>query len=112
MAIKDKIKMKKNCFFSFWFRLDLPIICKIIALAKNFFPWDLFCMCMTERNKKNRKKGKVPFEPEEGIPFVDVHCHIPWKKRRKGFIEPEVIYQKFKESYGKFMITSAIDWKS
>ncbi len=59
-----------------------------------------------------KKKGMVPLEPEDGLPLIDVHCHVPWTSKKKGRIDNEIQYRQFIENNGKIMITSTIDWES
>lgn len=57
-----------------------------------------------------KKKISVP-EPEEGLKFIDVHCHLPFPRPKKKDVLPsnEEQYQNFIKSGGLFMITSTID---
>lgn len=44
--------------------------------------------------------------------YVDTHCHVPWTGGRSRTSSPEKQLEAFKQSRGKFFITSAIDLES
>jgi len=56
------------------------------------------------------KKIEVP-EPEEGLKFIDVHCHLPFPRPRKNDKLPsdEEQYKDYFKLGGLFLITSSID---
>jgi TatD DNase family protein len=48
-------------------------------------------------------------EPQKGLRFIDVHCHVPYPHENKSVPEPETQLKNFKEAGGIAMITSSID---
>jgi TatD DNase family protein len=56
------------------------------------------------------KKINIP-EPEEGLNFIDVHCHLPFPRQKKNVRIPsdEEQFIDFFKSGGKYLITSSID---
>ncbi|MFX1409298.1 MAG: TatD family hydrolase [Promethearchaeota archaeon] len=56
------------------------------------------------------KKNLVP-EPEEGLNFIDVHCHLPFTRPKKNDKLPsdEEQYYNYFNDGGVFLITSSID---
>ena len=59
-----------------------------------------------------RKNEIIPIKPEDGIPLVDCHCHIPDENPRKGIPESyEEQYNTFFNKHnGQFIITAAGIW--
>ncbi len=58
----------------------------------------------------SKKRIIIP-EPEEGLKFIDVHCHLPFPRPKKNDKLPsdeEQYYNYFKDG-GVFLITSSID---
>jgi len=56
------------------------------------------------------KRINIP-EPEEGLNFIDVHCHLPFPRPKKNDRLPsdEEQFRDFFKSGGKYLITSSID---
>jgi TatD DNase family protein len=56
---------------------------------------------------------KLPPEPEGGLGFIDVHCHLPWLGRRNPSL-PSYSEQKdrFFAEGGRYLITSSTDLTS
>ena len=56
------------------------------------------------------KKNLVP-EPEDGLKFIDVHCHLPFPRPKKDDRLPsdEVQLNNYLNSGGLYLITSTID---
>ncbi|TXT64874.1 MAG: putative deoxyribonuclease YcfH [Promethearchaeota archaeon] len=63
-----------------------------------------------EKTMSNKSIAKIP-EPEQGLGFIDVHCHLPFPRPKKNDRLPsdEEQYRVFFEKGGKFLITSTID---
>ncbi|MHA2001406.1 MAG: TatD family hydrolase [Promethearchaeota archaeon] len=60
-----------------------------------------------------KKKKYVPIEPDQKLPLIDCHCHIPWEPVPKEMTESyEEQYQNFLQAGGKKIIISSIDWES
>ena len=55
------------------------------------------------------KKIKIP-EPENGLKFIDVHCHLPFPRPKNDQLpsDKEQYFNFFKMG-GLFLITSTID---
>jgi TatD DNase family protein len=53
-------------------------------------------------------------EPEEGIKFIDVHCHLPFPRSKKNDKLPsdETQYHEYFNLGGLYLITSSIDIKT
>jgi len=58
------------------------------------------------------KKFKLP-EPEDGLEFIDVHCHLPFPRPRNDRLPSnrEQILNYFNLG-GKYLITSTIDMQT
>ncbi|MFX0177261.1 MAG: TatD family hydrolase [Candidatus Hodarchaeota archaeon] len=56
------------------------------------------------------KKINIP-EPEDGLKFIDVHCHLPFPRSKKNDRLPsdEVQYHEYFDIGGLYLITSSID---
>lgn len=51
--------------------------------------------------------------PEDAIPLVDCHCHVPYSKSPKNMIKSyEAQYDEFLTNHGQFLITSSIDMET
>lgn len=50
-------------------------------------------------------------EPEEGLKFIDTHCHLPFPRPQKNDKLPpdELQYKQYLENGGVYLITSSID---
>ena len=48
-------------------------------------------------------------QPQQGLRFIDVHCHVPYPHDNKSVPAPEKQLKNFIESGGIAMITSSID---
>ncbi|MHA1497962.1 MAG: TatD family hydrolase [Promethearchaeota archaeon] len=59
------------------------------------------------------KKNLVP-EPEDGLKFIDVHCHLPFPRPKKDDRLPpdEVQLNNYLNSGGLYLITSSIDYNT
>ena len=56
-----------------------------------------------------KDKVKIP-EPEEGLKFIDVHCHLPFPRPKKDHLPSnEEQYRDFFEKGGLYLITCSID---
>jgi len=56
-----------------------------------------------------KDKVKIP-EPEEGLKFIDVHCHLPFPRPKKDQLPSnEEQYRDFFEKGGLYLITCSID---
>ncbi len=61
-------------------------------------------------SKKKKKKKRLP-EPEPDLPFIDCHCHVPYKASSKSKLPPyDDQYDEFVEEGGLYMISCALDW--
>lgn len=58
----------------------------------------------------SKKRIIIP-EPEEGLKFIDVHCHLPFPRPKKNDKLPsdEEQYSNYFKDGGVFLITSSID---
>ncbi len=58
----------------------------------------------------SKKRIIIP-EPEEGLRFIDVHCHLPFPRPKKNIKLPsdEEQYSNYFKDGGVFLITSSID---
>ncbi len=55
-------------------------------------------------------RRKLPTEPEGGLGFIDVHCHLPWLGRRDPSLPPySEQMDRFFAAGGKYLITSSTD---
>jgi TatD DNase family protein len=56
------------------------------------------------------KKIQVP-EPEEGLNFIDVHCHLPFPRQKRDDQLPsdKEQYKDYFDSGGLYLVTSSID---
>lgn len=55
------------------------------------------------------KKIKIP-EPQDGLKFIDVHCHMPFKRSKNDRLpSDQEQYLSFFEMGGLYLITSTID---
>ena len=55
---------------------------------------------------------KVP-EPEKGLKFIDVHCHLPFPRPKRDTLpSDEVQYQNYFKLGGLYLITCSIDMES
>ena len=55
------------------------------------------------------KKINIP-EPEVGLKFIDVHCHLPFKRPRNDQLPSDKEqYLSYFKMGGQYLITSTID---
>ena len=52
--------------------------------------------------------SKIP-EPENHIQFIDVHCHVPYPKKKNTVPPEDKQYKQYFRDGGLFLITSPID---
>ncbi|MHA1684072.1 MAG: TatD family hydrolase [Promethearchaeota archaeon] len=57
------------------------------------------------------KKLNIP-EPEDNLPFIDTHCHVPWTEGKSRTGKPAKQLKDFLDVGGEFLITCSIDMKS
>jgi TatD DNase family protein len=65
--------------------------------------------------KKNQSKEsqRLFIEPEDNLPIIDCHCHLPWDRPPKDpFFEYNSQLDRFFTKGGKYLITCSVDLKS
>ncbi|MFO8020182.1 MAG: TatD family hydrolase [Promethearchaeia archaeon] len=55
-------------------------------------------------------KSKVP-DPETDIKFIDVHCHMPYPKKKNTVPSASKQYTQYFEDGGLYLISCSIDWE-
>jgi len=67
---------------------------------------------MSKTKTSKSPKPALP-EPLPGLPFIDVHCHLPLDFSPKDALpSPNAQYEEFIQLGGLYLISSSIDWKS
>ena len=55
---------------------------------------------------------KIP-EPEEGLEFIDVHCHVPFPRPKKDTLpSDEQQYKNYFKLGGQYLVTCSIDMET